>query len=413
MSSLSDISVAILAGGLGTRIAGVVKGKPKVLAEVRGHPFLEYLLNQLNTAHFKKIVLCTGFLSEQIEKTFGKQYKNLRLFYSSEHSPLGTAGSLRKALPLLTSETVLVMNGDSYCEVDLIKFWHFHKNKSSNVSVVFSSVANTSRYGTVTLGKAGNVLRFQEKKSRNAAGFVNTGIYLINRAQIAKIPARKSASMEKDIFPRLIGKRFYGYRTRSTFIDIGTPESLSEAQKFFAKRFVILDRDGTVIKEKNHLTDINDVVLIPKAASAIKILRKLGLGIIILTNQSVVGRGQITFSNLDLIHKKIQTLLSAKGARVDAIYYCPHKPESNCSCRKPKLGLVKTAIKDHNFDPKLCFVVGDNKADIELGKNIGATTILVKTGYGTKVSTEHVVAPDHIANDLFSAVNIISKKLTK
>lgn len=179
------------------------------------------------------------------------------------------------------------------------------------------------------------------------------------------------------------------------------------------KRFVILDRDGTIIKEKDHLTSAREVELIPKAALAIKKLKELGLGIIIMTNQSVVGRGQITLSDLESIHKKILNLLSAKGALIDAIYYCPHKPENNCSCRKPKVGLIKNAMKDHNFDPKLCFVVGDNKADIELGGNIGATTILVKTGYGAKVAKENLITPNFIVNNLYLAVSVIEKKIRK
>ena len=179
------------------------------------------------------------------------------------------------------------------------------------------------------------------------------------------------------------------------------------------KRFVILDRDGTIIKHKHHLTNINEVKLIPNVAKAIKKLNSLGLGTIIVTNQSVVGRSEISLSDLELIHKKILHLLSAEGAFIDAIYFCPHKPEDNCSCSKPKFGLINDAIKDHNFDPKLCFVVGDNKTDIELGENLGATTILVKTGYGAKVAREKLITPNIVVNNLYSAVSFIEKEIRK
>lgn len=177
------------------------------------------------------------------------------------------------------------------------------------------------------------------------------------------------------------------------------------------KRFVILDRDGTVIKHKHHLIDINEVELIPNATNAIKRLRELGLGIIIVTNQSVVGRRLISLSELELIHKKILSLLSAKGAHVDDIYFCPHIPEDNCFCRKPKTKLVEQAAKKHNFDPKLCFVVGDNKADIDLGKNIGATTILVRTGHGRQI--EKNVSPEYVIDNLESAIPIIGELIKK
>lgn len=177
------------------------------------------------------------------------------------------------------------------------------------------------------------------------------------------------------------------------------------------KRFVILDRDGTIIKHKHHLTDLNDVQLTPKSAEAIKKLKDLGMGIIIITNQSVVGRGLVSLSGLEVIHKKILHLLAEKGAHIDAIYFCPHRPEDNCSCRKPKLGLAQQASKDYGFDPKSCFVIGDNTADIEMGKKFQATTILVKTGYGEKVAEESLVKPNNIVADLMEAANTIEHYL--
>lgn len=172
------------------------------------------------------------------------------------------------------------------------------------------------------------------------------------------------------------------------------------------KRFALLDRDGTIIVERDHLTDIKEVELIPRVAQALKKLRRLGLGLIIITNQSVVGRGHISFTSLEAIHKKILDLLSKNKATIDGIYFCPHKPEDNCSCRKPKLGLIEQAKKVHKFDPKLCFVIGDKAIDIELGKKMGATTFLVRTGYGSQV--DHKIAnPDCVVDDLMEAANII------
>lgn len=173
------------------------------------------------------------------------------------------------------------------------------------------------------------------------------------------------------------------------------------------RRFVILDRDGTIIQDKNHLVDINEVELLPRVEIAIKKLNDLGLGVIMLTNQTVVGEGHISLKELELIHKKILNLLSKNGARLDGIYFCPHKKEDSCSCRKPKLGLIEQALKDYDFDPKKSFVIGDNYGDIQLGKNIGATTILVRTGYGLEVEEENLVKPDYVVDDLEAALPII------
>lgn len=234
-SDLSHVTVAILAGGLGTRFRSVVKEKPKVLAQVKGHPFLEYILNQLNSAHFKTVILCTGYLSQHIEEKFGHKYKNLRLLYSVEQTPLGTAGSLRKALPLFNSETILAMNGDSFCDVDFEKFWQFHIHKKSTVSLVLSPVLDTSRFGKVILKDDNTVVGFNEKKEENKAGLVSAGIYLMSKSFIEEIQQDTVASLEKDIFPKLVGSEFYGYESNNDFIDIGTPESYAHAQQFFTR----------------------------------------------------------------------------------------------------------------------------------------------------------------------------------
>lgn len=414
MPNFSKISVAILAGGLGTRLLPKVAGKPKILAQVGGHPFLEYLLHQLNQANFKNVVLCTGYLSNQVEKTFGESYKDLHLSYSSEQVPLGTAGCLRRAFPLLKSETILVMNGDSFCEVDFRRFWQFHLSKNSDASLVISAVTDTSHSGKVKLGSDDSIIGFQEKEV-SGAGFVNAGIYLINKALIAKIPEGKEVSIERDIFPNWIGKRFYGYKGNH-FVDIGTPESYTWAGKFFSpfklgakRRFVLLDRDGTIIVKKNYLSNPNHVELLPGVSTALKELQNLGLGLLIITNQSGIGRKYFDLATLEKIHQKLTYLLLKSGVVLDGIYFCPHIPEDNCLCRKPKKGLVEKARKEHDFNPKVCFVVGDNIGDIELGKNIGATTIFVRTGYGKQVEKE--VNSDYVVNNLEAILPIIKHRV--
>lgn len=177
------------------------------------------------------------------------------------------------------------------------------------------------------------------------------------------------------------------------------------------KRFVILDRDGTIIVDKDHLTSISEVELIPNAGKAIKKINDLGLGVIIVTNQTVVGNKHISLEDLDLIHKKMLDMLREEGAMIDGIYVCPHKKEDDCSCRKPKPGLIKQALMDHDFNPKKSFVIGDNKGDIELGKHIGATTILVRTGYGRQI--EKGVNPNYIVENLNEATLLVQQALMK
>ena len=173
------------------------------------------------------------------------------------------------------------------------------------------------------------------------------------------------------------------------------------------RRFVILDRDGTLIVERNYLSDPERVVLLPGVTRGLRHMRKIGLGLFVITNQSAIGRGMIDVNRLELIHEKMRSLLSDEGVFLDGISYCPHKPDDVCNCRKPNTALLKMASEKHGFCPKDCFVIGDKACDVELGNKVGATTILVRTGYGTEVESSQNVKPDFIVNDLVEAANII------
>lgn len=235
MVDLANVTVAILAGGLGMRLRPIVFDKPKVLAEIHRKPFLEYLLEQLSAFNFKEIVLCTGYLGDQIKEKFGNSYKSLSLSYSQESSPLGTSGAVRLALPLLKSQIVMVMNGDSYCDADLKKLCQFHLEKGADATILLTKVSDTSRYGSVEVRKDGQIIRFQEKKENSGAGFINAGIYLFKRALLLQIPQRRAVSFEKEMFPNWIGKNLYGFKSKGKFIDIGIPEAYLEAEHFFSK----------------------------------------------------------------------------------------------------------------------------------------------------------------------------------
>lgn len=406
MSEASDIQVVILAGGLGIRLQPVVKDRPKALAKVGNVPFVTKLLNQLNDSGFKDIVVCIGYLGNQIKDTFGHVYKNLNLQYSEEQQPLGTGGALRLALHLIKSENVLVLNGDSYSPVNFKEFLKFHLGKKADISMVISQVKKTDRFGRVNLSLDERITDFQEK-GRGGTGWTNAGTYLIKRTLISEIP-EGSSSLEKEIFPTWLERNFYGYKNEEAFIDIGTPSSYSKAEEFFRKlekRFILLDRDGTVIEEKNYLSNPADIKIIPNAVETLKKMQEMGFGLVMITNQSGVGRGYFTLETLKSIHARLTEILKEQGVVLDDIYFCPHRPEDDCLCRKPKTGMVKEAIRKHHFDPKLSFVIGDKISDIEMGKKIGATTILVRTGYGSQ--TEQEIEANYVVDDLKAALSII------
>jgi D-glycero-D-manno-heptose 1,7-bisphosphate phosphatase len=172
------------------------------------------------------------------------------------------------------------------------------------------------------------------------------------------------------------------------------------------KHFIVLDRDGTIIVERHYLSDPAQVELLPGATSE---LRKMGFGLVVITNQSGIGRGFFNEERLGLIHLRMIELLEAENVSLDGIYFCPHLPEDNCSCRKPRPGLLHLAAKERGFDPQSCFVIGDKACDIKLGKLVGAKTLLVRTGYGNQMMTESTLQPDYIVDNLQAASELIQK----
>lgn len=178
------------------------------------------------------------------------------------------------------------------------------------------------------------------------------------------------------------------------------------------RRFVVLDRDGTIIVERHYLSDPRQVELIPQVATGLRQLSEMGLGLVLITNQSAIGRGFFDHSRLDLIHRRLCELLEAERVHLSGIYFCPHMPKDDCLCRKPRPELIERAAKELDFDPKTSFVVGDKACDVELGQRVGATTFLVRTGYGAQVAAESRVKPDYIVNELWEAAQVIKRLIT-
>lgn len=173
------------------------------------------------------------------------------------------------------------------------------------------------------------------------------------------------------------------------------------------RRFVLLDRDGTIIVERNYLSRPEDVVLLPGAAEGLRAMRALGLGLVLVTNQSGIGRGYFDEARLAEIHDRMNALLRHERVVLEGIYYCPHTPDLGCSCRKPEPGLALRAAANHGFNLSESFAIGDKRCDVDLGRNVGATSILVKTGYGEAEAAHPGLHVDHICSNLSEAAAII------
>ena len=217
------MKVIILAGGEGTRLREIIKDIPKPMAPIANNPFLEYLILQAVKWNINEIVLSVGYKKEIIKSYFitGDTW-GVKILYSEEVEPLGTGGAIKKAAKLIDDEDFVVMNGDSFLDVDFNQLITFHKSKQSTTTMGLMYVDSTNRYGRVAIDDKGNVIGFLEK-GIDVSGLVNGGIYVFNRKIIDKIPDGK-VSLEKEILPKLINQGLYGIETKGFFIDIGVPK---------------------------------------------------------------------------------------------------------------------------------------------------------------------------------------------
>lgn len=419
MPQANDITAYILAGGFGTRLRQVVSDRPKVLAQVLGRPFVFHILDRLARAGLKRAVFCTGYMAEMLERVVGPSYRGMELFYSAEEAPLGTAGALRLAQERHPAQLVLALNGDSILDAELGPYLEWFNARDFQASLLLARVEDKSRYGSVTLSDDGHVLGFAEK-GQGGPGLINAGIYLLRSEALAHLEPGKPASIEVDVFPELAaGGSLGGFSAEGRFLDIGLPETYAQAGRFLAglpetgqgRAAVFLDRDGTVIAERHYLSDPDGVELLPGAVEGLRMLQAFGLPLILVTNQSGVGRGYFGLDAVERVHGRLLELLESQGVRVTGIYSCPHAPDESCACRKPLPGLINRAATELGIDPSRSFVVGDKPCDVNLGLVVNACAILVRTGYGNKHADARDCAPTHVAADLLEAAGLIAEKL--
>jgi D-glycero-alpha-D-manno-heptose 1-phosphate guanylyltransferase len=229
-----DIPAVLLVGGMGTRLQAILPSTPKPLAPVGKVPFLQLLVLQLRAQGIRRIVMCTGHLADQIEEEFGDGHKwDVAIEYSKESRPLGTAGAVRFAERYLPQAAeFLVMNGDSFLELDFPQFIRFHRKHGGLISMAVRRVPDAARYGTVQLDTLNRVVGFSEKTGARVPGIVNGGVYIFNRAILEHLP-KGPASLEQDVFPVSLEHGVYALEQHGMFIDIGTPEDYERAQALY------------------------------------------------------------------------------------------------------------------------------------------------------------------------------------
>ena len=229
------MDIIILAGGLGTRLRGVVPHVPKTLAPVNGRPFLDTLLESLErSGEVSKVVITTSYLADAIHERYTDARYRFPLVFSREESPLGTGGAVKKALTLTSGDDVIIMNGDTYADADLSALIRFHKEKNSAATIVVAKKDNAARYGGVALDDDFKIYSFVEKKG--GADFVSAGTLILKRHLFDSVPEGVVCSLEMDLIPQWLPEGMYAYVHHGGFIDIGTPESYAQAENYLTAR---------------------------------------------------------------------------------------------------------------------------------------------------------------------------------
>lgn len=419
------MKVVIMAGGRGTRISELFPDIPKPLIPIDGIPVLEREVCSLASQGFRDIILTVSYLHEKIEEHFGDGSKwGVKIEYFVENTPLGNAGALFK---LNLKEDFLLLNADAMFDVDFNRFVDLHKQHGGLVTLFTHPNSHPYDSGLLIADKNGAVEQWLAKEDSRPEYYrnrVNAGLHVINPSvlELSGIDADKigtvgengkpiKVDLDRQLLKPLAGTgKMFCYDSPEYVKDMGTPERYyAVCEDYKAGRVsgknlqnkqkaIFLDRDGTINKYVGFLRDIDEFELLDGAADAIKKINASGYLAIVVTNQPVIARGEVSFEELERIHNKMETLLGKEGAYLDAIYYCPHHPHKgyegerpelkfDCDCRKPKPGMLLKAAQDFNIDLAQSWMIGDGENDIRAGQNAGCQTAFIgNEAYGQTVT---------------------------
>lgn len=421
-----------MAGGRGTRISSVASDIPKPLIKIDGVPVLEREIICLREQGFIDLILTVSHMANQIIDYFGDGSRfGVNIDYFVEEIPLGNAGALFKLRDKLT-EPFLLLNADAVFDIDFNRFVDFHKKKGGLVTLFTHPNSHPYDSGVIVAGTDGSVERWLTKEDVRPEWYqnrVNAGLHVIDPKvlDLSKIDTetigtevdgkRIKVDLDRQILKPLCGTgKMFCYDSPEYVKDMGTPDRYEAVCADYAagrvqaknlkhkQRAVFLDRDGTINRYVGFLRDIDQFELLPGVAVAIKKINSSGYLAIVVTNQPVISRGEVTVEELQLIHNKMETLLGREGAYLDAIYFCPHHPHKgyageipelkiDCDCRKPKPGMLIKAAEDFNIDLASSWMIGDGENDIKAGKAAGCKTALIGAEeYGQNITVASLLA---------------------
>ncbi len=390
-----------MAGGRGTRVASICHNIPKPMLPLAGTPVLEREIAVLRRENIRDVILTIGYLGNVIREYFqdGSRF-GVRISYVEEKEPLGTAGALALMRDLLAGDDFLLLCGDLLFDVDLEKFLAYHRARGGLATVLTHPNDHPFDSAILRADKQGRVTEWLDKEEVREwyPNRVNAGLHLFSPQILSRFDEVKKQDLDRDVLRPLVREgALFAYDSPEYVKDIGRPERLAEAERDLAdgivagsclrqtRRAFFLDRDGTINAFHPFLSDPDEFSLLPGAAEAIRAIHRAGFLAIVVTNQPMLARGEMTEAELDEMHEHLATLLGREGAFVDAIYYCPHHPDKgfigevpalkiDCPCRKPKPGMLLDAARDFHIDLSASYMIGDSAIDCEAGRRAGCRT---------------------------------------
>lgn len=406
----------IMAGGKGTRIASVNDTLPKPMLPICGKPVLQHQIECLHRQGISEITLTIGHLGRQISDFFGDGGKfGVQIDYIHEKEPLGTAGALYY-LKGRVADDFLLINGDLIFDVDFRRLMEFHKRKSAAITLLAHPNDHPYDSCIILTDHDGRVTGWLTKEEERGwyHNLVNAGIHVISPTLLERMGVPKKVDLDREIIKPIIPSgQLFVYRSPEYVKDMGTPERIAQVEHDLEtglvqkknliqkQRAVFLDRDGTINRYVGFLRKPEELELLDGAVEAIQQINRSGYLAIVVTNQPVIARGEVTWEQLDKIHRKLETLLGQKGAYLDDILICPHHPDKgfpgerpeykiDCDCRKPKPGLLFQAAKKYNIDLAESWMIGDQPQDEAAGKAAGCLTVSVDEMTGLLDAVERI-----------------------
>ena len=381
------MEVIILAGGLGTRLRSVVQEVPKCMAPVGGRPFLAYILDWLKMYPIDHVVFSVGYLKERIIEYIGGEQWPFTYDFALEETPLGTGGGIRLALDYCREQTVYVVNGDSFFPVDLQQM-----SCTGTLTLALQRMRDFDRYGAVSLSGT-RITAFREKKHCEE-GFINGGVYAIDRSRLDLSSLPEKFSFEKEVLePMAQSGQLEGWDGDSYFIDIGIPEDYCRAQWEIPAWFAVqkaseavlkadadtlfLDRDGVInrLRPGDYVKSWEEFEYLPGILQAIRLWSARFHRLILITNQRGVGKGLMSDQDLSRIHAHLMKDILETGGRLDLILCCTALEDSDPR-RKPHTGMYDEACALFpDISARRSVMLGDSDSDAAFAKACGMAFI--------------------------------------